>query len=333
MLTLAASLFLIGGAVACDNQSSSVGSLPESSASSIADSVVESTNTAGLDEAYDYLYQLYKDEAGAKTTSFKVVAQIEVGETLYPVTWKVNIKEGGIAEAVKVGATEGGFTTIEVTYNETVSTANTEFDLVATISDGTNEKTATFTGFNVPAFAYGTIAQWLNAKDTETPMAIQGVVTAVNKLDKAGSFTLTDATGSVFSYDSPSAQVNLGDEIVITVVATGYELKAQSNGYEELAETIYRNMSDDNIVYDGLMGLRPDDDDEEDYYDEEDSSISRASEIFDIRGNKKEEKKRLKLEARIRKQEEKEMKKQEMEFGKNSTATNNNLPDWLKMKK
>ena len=126
---------------------------------------------------------------------------------------------------------------------------------------------------------------------------------------------------------------DLGDEIVITVVATGYELKAQSNGYEELAETIYRNMSDDNIVYDGLMGLRPDDDDEEDYYDEEDSSISRASEIFDIRGNKKEEKKRLKLEARIRKQEEKEMKKQEMEFGKNSTATNNNLPDWLKMKK
>lgn len=126
---------------------------------------------------------------------------------------------------------------------------------------------------------------------------------------------------------------DLGDEIVITVVATGYELKAQSNGYEELAETIYRNMSDDNIVYDGLMGLRPDDDDDENYYDEEDSSISRASEIFDIRGNKKEEKKRLKLEARIRKQEEKEMKKQEMEFGKNSTATNNNLPDWLKMKK
>lgn len=126
---------------------------------------------------------------------------------------------------------------------------------------------------------------------------------------------------------------DLGDEIVITVVATGYELKAQSNGYEELAETIYRNMSDDNIVYDGLMGLRPDDNDEEDYYDEEDNSLSRASEIFDIRGNKKEEKKRLKLEARMRKQEEKEMKKQEIEFGKNSTATNNNLPDWLKMKK
>lgn len=243
LLTLAASLFLIGGAVACDNQSSSVGSLPESSASSIADSVVESTNTAGLDEAYDYLYQLYKDEAGAKTTSFKVVAQIEVGETLYPVTWKVNIKEGGIAEAVKVGATEGGFTTIEVTYNETVSTANTEFDLVATISDGTNEKTATFTGFNVPAFAYGTIAQWLNAKDTETPMAIQGVVTAVNKLDKAGSFTLTDATGSVFSYDSPSAQVNLGDEIVISSIYSDY------NGFPQLkAPEVIKTVATDQLA-------------------------------------------------------------------------------------
>ncbi len=128
---------------------------------------------------------------------------------------------------------------------------------------------------------------------------------------------------------------DLGDEIVITVVATGYELKAQSNGYEELAETIYRNMSDDNIVYDGLTGLRPDDDDEE-YDDDEDDSSSRVSEIFDIKGNKREEKRKMKLEAKQRKVEEKERQKQVNEAKKPASPAPNgskSLPDWLTIKK
>lgn len=127
---------------------------------------------------------------------------------------------------------------------------------------------------------------------------------------------------------------DLGDEIVITVVATGYELKAQSNGYEELAETIYRNMSDDNIVYDGLTGLRPEED-EEDYTDDEDDSSSRVSEIFDIKGSKREEKRRMKLEAKQRKVEEKERQKQISETTKTPSLGNGNksLPDWLTIKK
>lgn len=128
---------------------------------------------------------------------------------------------------------------------------------------------------------------------------------------------------------------DLGDEIVITVVATGYELKAQSNGYEELAETIYRNMSDDNIVYDGLTGLRPDDDDEE-YDDDEDDSSNRVSEIFDIKGNKREEKRKMKLEAKQRKVEEKERQKQVSEAKKPASPAPNgskSLPDWLTIKK
>ena len=127
---------------------------------------------------------------------------------------------------------------------------------------------------------------------------------------------------------------DLGDEIVITVVATGYELKAQSNGYEELAETIYRNMSDDNIVYDGLTGLRPEEDDE-DYTDDEDDSSSRVSEIFDIKGSKREEKRRMKLEAKQRKVEERERQKQISETSKAPSSGNGNksLPDWLTIKK
>lgn len=127
---------------------------------------------------------------------------------------------------------------------------------------------------------------------------------------------------------------DLGDEIVITVVATGYELKAQSNGYEELAETIYRNMSDDNIVYDGLSGLRPEDTDEEDL-DEDDDLSNRVSEIFDIKGSKKEERRRQKQEARMRKAFEKEQQKQTSKVTPTplSGSENKNLPDWLAIKK
>ena len=37
---------------------------------------------------------------------------------------------------------------------------------------------------------------------------------------------------------------DLGDEMIVTVIATGYELKAQNNGYDELASEIYKNVSE-----------------------------------------------------------------------------------------
>lgn len=40
---------------------------------------------------------------------------------------------------------------------------------------------------------------------------------------------------------------NLGDELVVTVIATGYELKAKENGIENLASEIFANTSDEDI--------------------------------------------------------------------------------------
>ncbi len=111
---------------------------------------------------------------------------------------------------------------------------------------------------------------------------------------------------------------DLGDEMVITVIATGYELKAQNNGYEKLAESIYRNMSDDNISYEGLKDL-DDEIEEEDLYAR---MPTKESEIFAIKGNKKEEKRRLKEEEKARKEA---IKAQSKEPAKN-------VPDWLRKK-
>ncbi len=111
---------------------------------------------------------------------------------------------------------------------------------------------------------------------------------------------------------------DLGDEMVITVIATGYELKAQNSGYEKLAESIYRNMSDENISYEGLDDS---DDAEGDLYT---TVPSKESEIFAIKGNKKEEKRRIKEEEKARKEALKQQTKE--------TQASSNMPDWLRKK-
>ncbi len=131
---------------------------------------------------------------------------------------------------------------------------------------------------------------------------------------------------------------DLGDEIVITVVATGYELKAQSNGYEELAEDIFRNMSEQNIAYNNLSGLRPDDEDDEEDEELENPQEARVSEIFDIRGSKREERLRLKREKnemKKRKQEEKQRAKEKEAEAQipDGNIDTTNLPSWLRVKK
>ncbi len=127
---------------------------------------------------------------------------------------------------------------------------------------------------------------------------------------------------------------DLGDEIVITVIATGYELKAQSNGYDELAETIYRNMSDKNIEYEGLRGLTMDDSEEEEE-ESDDLFESKEAEIFAFPGNKKEEKRRMKAErqkAREAKLEERKRQKTTEEERKPVISPGKSLPDWLRKK-
>ena len=111
----------------------------------------------------------------------------------------------------------------------------------------------------------------------------------------------------------------LGDEMVITVIATGYELKAQNNGYDALAESIYKNMSEDNITYDGLEELP---EDEEDLYSEPEAT-NKNTEIF--QPTKKEIK---------RQQKEQEKNRKAMEKNKSeSTETKTSLPSWLRRKK
>ena len=121
---------------------------------------------------------------------------------------------------------------------------------------------------------------------------------------------------------------DLGDEIVITVIATGYELKAKSSGYEDLADEIFRNMSDTNITYDV---------DADDSYDQpEDAAQTRMSEIFETGMGKKEERRQKKEEEKRRKAQLKEQKKLEKQQSSKVLSDeekpddkNKKIPSWL----
>lgn len=125
-----------------------------------------------------------------------------------------------------------------------------------------------------------TASENLAAKEVETALA-----EIRNNCDK----DLNIIYGTAYNND-------LGDEMIVTVVATGYELKAQSNGYDELANEIYKNISEENIEYEGLSSHHAPQPEHE-----EGSNTGSIDDIFDIKRNKKMEKMRLKEEKRLKK--------------------------------
>jgi len=123
---------------------------------------------------------------------------------------------------------------------------------------------------------------------------------------------------------------DLGDEIVVTVIATGYELKAKENGIEDLASSIFANVSDDNVDY---RGQKIDEAEENnDSFEDEDSEddLNSLFENPNAKELRKAQAKRLKEEAKARKLAEKERKRRAKKGLTNDDLdTDNEYPDWL----
>ena len=158
-------------------------------------------------------------------------------------------------------------------------------------------------------------------------VTIDGATSAIVNINASTSFSLTEVDRAIEEIRNNSgkdlniifgASINtdLKDELVVTVVATGYELKAQKSGFDELRQAIFKNMSDENISYTTS--------DEEEYAEPEFDN-SKDSEIFDNIDPRK-EKKLLKEAKRKQREEEKQRLKEE----KSSKKKESNLPSWLK---
>ena len=174
-------------------------------------------------------------------------------------------------------------------------------------------------------------------------VTIDGATDAIVNIsaDKSLSLAEVDAaideirnnTGSVINIIfGTSINSDLKDELVVTVVATGYELKAQSNGFADLKDAIFRNMGNETISYE----IKNDVNKANELFDNNDENASvnypennaRLDEIFDEidpKLKKKQDKEDRKAEKLARKQQ----KQQKIE---KEEPKENNYPSWLRKK-
>ncbi len=108
----------------------------------------------------------------------------------------------------------------------------------------------------------------------------------------------------------------LGDEVVVTVIATGYELKAKENGINNLAGSIFSNISERNVAY---KVAEEDNEIEETMDDESVDSLFTNKQV-------------VKLQKKKEKELKKEAKKAEKVAVKDTGTTRKSLPDWLTRK-
>ena len=157
-------------------------------------------------------------------------------------------------------------------------------------------------------------------------VTIDGATDAIVNINAGESLALTEVNQAIEEIRNNAgtslniifgAAINsdLGDEFVVTVVATGYDMKAAESGFGDISEAIFKNMSDKNIEIPTITS--------QPIEEEVIEPGSRVGEIFE-NIDPKSEKKRIK-EIKKQKKEEEKRKAQE-----DATPVNDNLPDWLK---
>lgn len=113
---------------------------------------------------------------------------------------------------------------------------------------------------------------------------------------------------------------DLGDEMIVTVIATGYELKAHNFGYDDLATEIYKNISEENIEL-GQINLT----------NEEDDNIFSDDKTSTIFGNPTKGGKKG-WSFGNKKQPKVKEKNKEVQIQVNENKPSKDLPSWLKKK-
>lgn len=186
---------------------------------------------AGLTDAGEYLYSLYKDDAAETPSDFDVVGKVMIDGVAYTVTWTAD------AEGITVKNSEkAGFVTIDV--NEKTATA-INYTLTATIANEkgkTVEKTFSRT---VPAYQVFTYAEYAAAED-DSVVAVKGIVTGIFSKSNGSSgngIYIQDLNneGGYYVYglvDGKDPSADLGVKVGMTVEAKG--AKDTYNGMYEV---------------------------------------------------------------------------------------------------
>lgn len=172
----------------------------------------------GLVDASSYLYQMYKDVTSTPVT-YQLNNKLVFAEETFYVSWAFEKGENFIEGAAKIGEVTESKTTIDIVFGTEKTDKDSEYKLTASITDakGKHVLTREFDRY-VPKCNPSTVEAFVAAEKTDDfkkeTFVFTGIITSVNKVGKEGSFTITDSTGSLFSYSG--AEVTLGDEVLVS---------------------------------------------------------------------------------------------------------------------
>ena len=113
---------------------------------------------------------------------------------------------------------------------------------------------------------------------------------------------------------------DLKDELVVTVIATGYSLQEADTSYDDIQDLINKNLytEEDDLV----VNLQ---DEPEDYTTE----ASKTDEIFENKTSPREERRKSRKEKKEEKKRQKEAAKKKKQEPEKKKDTDSHLPDWL----
>lgn len=193
---------------------------------------VEQPTTSAVEDAATYVFQLYRSpEAQAGQYEVPNTLNMEIGQ--FTIEWSISLSEEVSTELatlekelVTLTATE---TTTKVTPDIVVATSlsvDANYSLVAKVMDAEGNSHSRAIRKSVPKAPSKTVAEFHNLAKGEYAK-LEGVVTAVNKVGKAGAFILTDDTGSTFSYS--------GADVVVGKKYSMVGMRDDYSGFAQLA--------------------------------------------------------------------------------------------------
>lgn len=201
------------GTVACGNN----GPTPEQ---------IEAEKQQKVNDAADFLFQSKKKEEITPITYVYDNKLEFVNLGTFTVEWSITLGEGVAENLIKA---EKKLTTTSFTIDMAEAGKLTEpasYTVFAKVSDEEGRSATKKFDRKVPTLVKKTVAEFHKLPASEKDFyKLEGVISSVNKVGKAGSFTITDETGTLFSYSG--ANVTLGSQVSLIGVRADYSGFAQ----------------------------------------------------------------------------------------------------------
>ena len=179
-------------------------------------STSEATVDAGLQNAKNYLFAMYKDKAVVTASDYTVVDTVMISGVSYPVAWSSDVEENKVSFI----SNSNHMVTVDV---DEKSPVDVDYTLTGTISDDRgNTLTVTFP-HRIPAFKESSWVEYKEAADDST-LVVKGIVTGIMSKTKGNSSNclyIQDDVGGYYVYAMAQDPLESGIQLGMTVRVTG----------------------------------------------------------------------------------------------------------------